>query len=331
LWRIIPIALFLVIPIAVHAGLLSYVTSLFTSVKAEETSSLNSQNVALLQAPVNVSPTSNLGGGEITIVDGSALQSDTGPSGGIAENQKDHVMSDQISVYVVREGDLLGTIAKMFGVSINTIRWNNNVKGSTITPGQTLLILPVSGVRHTVKANDTVKRIAKLYKADVADIEQFNNITSQTNLKVGDIVIVPDGEISPVSSASVGAPSRVRFVETTKSYSGYYVRPTTGPRTQGIHGYNGVDIAPPTGTPIVAAASGKVIVAKSGGWNGGYGNYVVILHDNGTQTLYAHMSKVFVSNGETVEQSQKIGNVGSSGKVTGAHLHFEIRGAKNPF
>lgn len=321
----------LLVPIAVHAGLLSYVSNLFISVKAEETSSLNSQNIPLLQAPVNVNPHSSLGGGEITIVDGSALQSEVGPSGGIAENQKDHVMSDQISVYVVRDGDSLGTIAKMFAVSINTIRWNNDIKGSKISPGQTLLILPVSGIRHTVKANDTVKRIAKLYKADVADIEQYNNITATSILKVGDVVIVPDGEITPASNASQGVTSRVKFVETTKSYSGYYVRPTTGPRSQGIHGYNGVDIAPPAGTPIIAAADGKVIVSKSGGWNGGYGNYVVIRHDNGTQTLYAHMSKVLVSSGETVEQSQVIGNVGSTGKVTGAHLHFEIRGAKNPF
>lgn len=318
-------------PIAAHAGLFSYVTSLFSSAKAEETSYANSQNITLLQAPLNSNPHTDSGGGDITIVGGSALQSDTSPSGGIAENQKDHVMSDQISVYIVRSGDSLGTIAKMFGVSINTIRWNNDIKGSTISPGQTLLILPVSGIRHTIKKGDTVKGIAKLYKADVADIEQYNNITSSVTLKVGDIVIVPDGEIAPTTNGSAVATSRVKFVETTKSYSGYYVRPTTGPRSQGIHGYNGVDIAPPTGTPIVAAAAGKVIVSKFSGWNGGYGNYVVILHNNGTQTLYAHMSKVAASVGETVEQSQVIGYVGSSGKATGPHLHFEIRGAKNPF
>ena len=102
-----------------------------------------------------------------------------------------------------------------------------------------------------------------------------------------------------------------------------------GRRSQGIHGYNGVDIAAPAGTPIVASASGDVIIARSAGWNGGYGNYIVIKHDNGTQTLYAHMSSLAVSGG-TVEKGELIGYVGISGRATGYHLHFEVRGAKNP-
>jgi murein DD-endopeptidase MepM/ murein hydrolase activator NlpD len=81
----------------------------------------------------------------------------------------------------------------------------------------------------------------------------------------------------------------------------------------------------------MASASGKVIVAKSGGWNGGYGSYVVISHPNGTQTLYGHLSAVTVSVGDEVSQGQTIGRMGSTGKSTGVHLHFEIRGARNPF
>lgn len=307
----------------------SFVSNLFSS-EAGIKSLGNSQTIALLQAPLNINPAPATGGSDITIVENSALLAESDPSGGLSENAKDHPVSDQISLYIVREGDTLSTIAKMFGVSINTIRWNNDIKGTGISPGQTLTILPVSGVRHTVKSGDTLKSIAKLYKADIADIERYNDITDSTKLKKGDVVIVPDGEIAPAASSSSGS-SQVRFVTSTKDYSGFFMRPTTGPKTQGIHGNNGIDIAPPLGTPIVAAASGTVLISKGSGWNGGYGSYVVIKHSNGTQTLYAHMSKDVVEQGSTVEQGQIIGYVGATGKSTGAHLHFEVRGAKNPF
>ena len=313
----------------VHAGVFSFVSGLFSQDSSVKSSG-NSQTIALLQAPLNINPAPATGGADITIVENSALLADSDPAGGISENQKDHPVSDQISLYTVREGDTLSTIAKMFGVSINTIRWNNDIKGSGITPGQTLTILPVSGIRHTIKSGDTLRSIAKLYKADIVEIEQYNNITASTKLMKGDVVIVPDGEITPVSSSPRGS-TQVRFIASTKDYSGYYVRPTTGPKTQGVHGNNGVDFAPSHGTPIVAAASGKVLISKGSGWNGGYGSYVVIQHSNGTQTLYAHMSKDVAEQGATVEQGQVIGYVGSTGKSTGSHLHFEVRGARNPF
>jgi murein DD-endopeptidase MepM/ murein hydrolase activator NlpD len=98
-----------------------------------------------------------------------------------------------------------------------------------------------------------------------------------------------------------------------------------------LHGWNAVDIGAPRGTAIYAAAAGTVIVARTGGWNGGYGNYVVISHPNGTETLYAHMSKVLASAGEQVAQGDTIGLVGMTGLATGNHLHFEVRGAANPF
>jgi murein DD-endopeptidase MepM/ murein hydrolase activator NlpD len=102
-------------------------------------------------------------------------------------------------------------------------------------------------------------------------------------------------------------------------------------KTQGIHGHNAVDLASSYGTNIMAAADGTVIVAKIGGWNGGYGNYVVINHPNGTQTLYAHMSSISVSVGQGVTQGESIGRMGETGDATGVHVHFEIRGAPNPF
>jgi murein DD-endopeptidase MepM/ murein hydrolase activator NlpD len=105
----------------------------------------------------------------------------------------------------------------------------------------------------------------------------------------------------------------------------------SGIRTQGIHGHNGVDLASSVGTPIYAAATGNVIISRVGGWNGGYGNYIVISHSNGTQTLYGHLNSISVNSGDNVVKGQFIGTMGNTGKSTGPHLHFEIRGARNPF
>jgi hypothetical protein len=129
-----------------------------------------------------------------------------------------------------------------------------------------------------------------------------------------------------------------RFYKIVKiSYSelvtvGYYINPVpNGYLTQGSHSYNAVDFGAPFGTPIYAAASGKVVASKTDGLNGGYGLCVVISHGNETQTLYAHMSSNIVTIGQTVEQGDVIGYVGSTGLSTGPHLHFEVYGAKNPF
>ena len=102
-------------------------------------------------------------------------------------------------------------------------------------------------------------------------------------------------------------------------------------KTQGVHGYNAIDLAAAVGTAIKAAGSGEVIVSKSSGWNGGYGNYIVIRHANGVQTLYAHLSRNDVGVGASVSVGQVIGGMGNTGRSTGSHLHFEVRGARNPF
>lgn len=316
------------IPRSANAGIFSFVADLLGGNKeVYKSSSVNTQNMALLQAAIGPGGNGSEGGGEITIVGGTALLPDGSPSSNDSTKES-HLGSDQISLYVVRKGDNLSQIAQMFGVSVNTIRWNNDIRGNIISEGQILVILPVSGVKHTIKKGDTLASIAKLYKADALEIASYNNIASGDALVPGDIVIVPDGEIK----VEVASPTSVARGTNVPSYNGYYIRPISGGRkSQGIHGYNGVDLAAPIGTPIVAAASGDVIVSRSSGWNGGYGNYIVISHNNGTQTLYAHNSENLVFQGDHVVQGQVIGFVGSTGKSTGAHVHFEIRGAKNPF
>jgi len=240
--------------------------------------------------------------------------------------------SDQISVYVVRKGDTLSQIAEMFDVTVNTIMWGNDLSSNTLKEGDTLIILPISGVKHTVVKGDSLASIAKKYKGDVEEIMAYNNLEQNAALPLGSIVIIPDGEVLATSISSSGSSIIRSSSSGLKEYIGYYMRPIVGGRkSQGIHGYNGIDLAAPIGTPILASASGEVIISRSGGWNGGYGNYIVIRHDNGTQTLYSHNSSNNVSVGEKVNQGDVIGFVGRTGKATGPHLHFEIRGAKNPF
>lgn len=290
---------------------------------------LNSQTMSLLTGFRNINPT-NLGTGQIAIVDNSALSTES--DGGSAFVEAGKSGNGEISVYVVRPGDSLGSIAKMFNVSVNTIKWANDISGS-IQPGDKLVILPISGVKYAVKKGDTVSSIAKKFNADINDIVTYNGISKNSQLAAGDEIIIPDGEVSvPSSSPSSGSSVNGQTQSGNKTYSGYYMRPIAGGvRSQGIHGHNAVDLAAAYGTPIMAAADGTVIISKVGGWNGGYGTYVAISHPNGTQTVYGHMSTDAVKVGEHVEQGEVIGKIGMTGNTSGPHVHFEIRGAKNPF
>ena len=336
-----------VIPVFVFAsGFWDGINSLFQSPKAIQIKT-NSQNMALLEA--TESPIGkNVNNSVASIVNGNSLLAE----GAIVSSSSLPVSSDQISVYIVHSGDTLPAIAKMFGVTTNTIVWANNIKNGKISVGDELVILPISGVEYTVKSGDTLKSIAKKFKGDIDEIAQFNNISSDTKLAIGDDLIIPDGEMVSVSgssstksnltvssgSSSGGGNSpyfspRVGTKGPNFAVSiGSYSRPLIGGvKSQGIHGHNGVDLTSYYGAPILAAATGQVIVARGSGWNGGYGSYIVIKHNNGTQSLYAHLSKVGVSVGQTVNQGDEIGNMGSSGDSTGTHLHFEIRGSVNPF
>lgn len=287
----------------------------------------NSQTLDLLEGYLNSNPTS-IGGSELAIVDNTALAPMPEDTGVFVDLGKSG--TGQISVYVVRKGDTLSEIAQLFGVSTNTIIWSNDIKNGVIREGQELVILPISGVRHVVKKGDTLQSIAKQYKADLNDILSYNSIASDAKIIVGDTIIIPDGVIS--TSQVTSAKSSNSSSSNVSVSSGYYLRPISGGRkSQGIHGHNGVDLAAPVGTPIMASASGKVIVSRTGGYNGGYGTYVVISHSNGTQTLYAHMSNNYVSVGQSVTQGQTIGAIGMTGRTTGPHVHFEVRGARNPF
>lgn len=331
-------------PSTAHAGVLADLLSKLRGASAETAAPApeNVQTMELPKAAVNLNPSVARGGGEVLIVDESALVPAEGPSGTLADIEKPK--NGTISRYVVRPGDTLSGIGKLFGVSVNTIRWANDMApGTTLRVGQELVILPVTGMRYTVKSGDTLASVAKKYGANADEIASYNDISG--SLAVGTEIIIPDGEIaapapkavaktSTKSKSAIGAePAHDVGPVGTAVQDAYYIAPLSHYiKTQGVHGYNAVDLAAPVGTSILASASGEVIVAREGGWNGGYGSYVVIQHNNGSQTLYAHMSEVDVYDGQTIVQGQVIGRVGSTGKSTGAHVHFEIRnGVRNPF
>jgi len=249
------------------------------------------------------------------------------------------LLSDQIMVYIVKEGDTISEIADFFNISTNTIRWENNISGSTVSIGQKLNILPMTGIKHIVKSGDTISGIADKYEAETEDITIFNGILNGDILKQGDIIFVPNGIIKSVIIVTKSSSNTNNVViSNTKVQSGYFVRPVSGIITSPYgsrHGsfHPGVDIGNARGTPVVAAASGVVVEVVRGcvegrkSCGGGYGNHIEIVHSNGDKTRYAHLNSTFVSLGQTVSQGKQIGTLGNTGSSTGPHLHFEVMNA----
>ncbi len=256
--------------------------------------------------------------------------------GGVSEEEIT-LPRNGIIEYVVKDGDTLSSIADKFDLKLETILWANNLqKDSKLKIGTKLVILPVDGVVHQVKEGDTVSEIAKLYKAKIEDIIAWNSLSSADDIFVGDILLVPGGEMppKPVYTSSPQIPVA----------SSYFICPlgSSCRLTQGLHWYNAVDFDANCGDPIFAAAGGKVLrvslTSSTSKWiYGGAGNHITILHPNGVVTFYGHIRSALVMPGQEVSQGQMIATVGGmpdtpgAGLSTGCHLHFGVHGARNPF
>jgi murein DD-endopeptidase MepM/ murein hydrolase activator NlpD len=254
--------------------------------------------------------------------------------------------------YTVQTGDTLFGIANRFGVSPESILWNNeetlkneagNVDPHKILPGTLLVIPPVSGVLHIVQEGDTLESIAEAYKvtvdAIVVDAAQWNNLLEGRLPPAGSSLIVPGGQREfkgwalPKATRSVASGAAAPALGLCANVaggglqgSGSFMWPSN---SHWVSGYNysawhpGVDLAGRPGDPAVAADNGFVVYA---GWsNVGYGNLVVIDHANGWQTWYAHLSQIYVTCGQDVWKGSTIGAIGSTGNSSGPHLHFETR------
>lgn len=274
---------------------------------------------------------------------------DNQDDGALLQNEEVNILNQKI-IYEVKEGDTLIGIAQNFGVNVNTILWANKIRDPRlIRPGDQLVILPIDGVVYTVKQGDTLLSIAKRFRGDIDRIIEFNNLSLDGILMPGQEIIIPDGELPlplpparkssvPQSQINREYPSKVQIDDS------YFIMPTTGRNWGKKHANNGVDISNSCGTPVWAAADGEVIYVSftPSTWryaNGGYGNNIRILHPNGTITLYGHLlyGSEQVKIGDIVNKSQLIAYMGGSpgmagaGNSTGCHVHFEVRGGRNPF
>ena len=241
--------------------------------------------------------------------------------------------NSSVLTYEIEAGDNLQSIADDFGISLETLLEANHIPaGTKLKPGDKLSILPIDGLHYTVKAGDTIQGLAIKYKADTDRIIAFNGLPDDGRIVPGEVLIIPDGELPHVPLSPKNAPEKIVPASQLPNLVGYYGLPAGGRVTNGLHPFNAVDLGGRDwcNTPLYAAAAGTVIKAASAGWNGGYGKYIKIAHDNGTITLYAHASQVLVSEGAFVSKGQVIGLMGSTGNSTGCHVHFEVRGAKNP-
>lgn len=238
--------------------------------------------------------------------------------------------------YEVKPGDVIGKIAQDYGVNVNTILWVNDLSArSYIRPGDVLKILPTDGLIHKVASGDTVLKIARKYDASAEDIIKYNKLQEDgADIVIGEELLVPGGtKPQPVYSAPLVTSRPSSFSQivapapsvTAPAGSGY-LWPTTITYISQYYGWRhgALDLAGPVGSPIYATKSGTVLVSQCG-WNWGYGCYVQLDHGDGVQSLYAHLSEMYVSPGDYVTQGQNIAASGNTGNSTGPHLHFEIQ------
>lgn len=248
--------------------------------------------------------------------------------------------------YTVQPGDSIFSISKEYNIKPETILWANydllNDDPTFLSPGWQLIIPPTDGIYYKWKEDDTLDAIAGKYKATVADIVSWpSNQLDVTHpvIPPDTYVMIPGGSreirswivpvaFSPRSGANreIAGPGGCRIPATGFMGSTGFTWPVGNHFLSGFDftSYHlGIDIAAATGTPVYASDSGTVVYA---GWiDGGYGNLVEIDHNNGYATLYAHLSAIYVSCGQNVYQGNPIGAAGSTGRSTGAHLHFEVR------
>lgn len=229
---------------------------------------------------------------------------------------------DQVITYTVQSGDTLSTIAEKFGISVDTIKWANDLRRDALSVDQDLKIPPVTGIVHKVKEGDTVYSVAKKYKIDAQKIVNFpfNDFADPDTfaLNVGQILIVPDG-VQPEAPAII-----IPLPPVYAGGTGQFLWPVGGIITQYPVWYHmALDIANQAAPGIAAAGDGVVSLVEYLRYD--YGRHIIVDNGGGLSTLYAHLSEIYVKPGDRVARGQIIGRMGSTGRSTGTHLHFEVR------
>lgn len=221
--------------------------------------------------------------------------------------------------YTVKKGDTVSGIASRAGLrNFGTLLSVNNIDNARrISAGQVLQVPSSDGLLYTVKKNETLAGIAAAHKVSVTALLDANDLT-QESLSVGQKLFIPGAVLSSFElRKALGElfiyPIRGRLT----SPFGYRSDPFTGARSF----HSGIDLAAPTGTSVKATLDGKIAET---GFNRIFGNYIIITHDRGYQSLYGHLSAVYVKRGQYVTQGTVVGAVGNTGYSTGPHLHLSI-------
>ncbi|MCL2068208.1 MAG: M23 family metallopeptidase [Treponema sp.] len=249
---------------------------------------------------------------DVVIVNNDENQSE------ITEIPLDMIPDFSWSEYRVQRGDSVSKIAGQFGISMGAVITSNSLSNAhRLREGQALRIPNMDGIAYTVKSGDNISSIAKANNVPQNVILDVNDIRSDI-LRAGEIIFLPGARMAPEAlKLSLGELFIYPIRKNISSSFGWREDPFTG--SQSFH--SGLDIRGNTGTPVRAAMDGTVSVVGND-WL--YGRYIIMEHHNGYQTLYAHLDAFSVKQGERVVQGNKIGEVGSSGRSTGPHLHFSV-------
>ena len=244
--------------------------------------------------------------------------------------------------HVVIRGDSVFGISSEYNINPETLLWANydvlEDSPDSLRLGMVLRVPPTNGVYYKWQAGDTLESVATKFKANVEDVVNWpgNNIDlDNPNPEVGSFVMIPGGSrefvqwlIPTVARGSSGTASlNASACGAGPVGSGAFVWPADNHFLSGNDywgGHLGIDLAAGEGAPVYAADSGVVTMA-AGGYNGGYGNVIMIDHGNGYVTLYGHLSQILVTRCQSVYAGNLIGLSGNTGNSFGAHLHFEVR------
>ncbi len=224
------------------------------------------------------------------------------------------------SVYMVQKGDIIGTIAKTHGVSQDALISLNKLRNTrTIQIGQLLKIPSINGILYTAKKGDTPELIADKYRVSLEKIALANNI-SDNIVTAGAVIFLPDAKLDWITIQEINGDLFRKPLR-----GGYYISSRYGWRDNPFVGsrtfHNGMDMATSKGNPVYAALDGMV---ASTGYNVTYGNYIIVSHHSGYQTMYGHLNTILTAKGARVTTATKIGTVGNTGQSTGPHLHFTV-------